>query len=77
MSLYKNYEIGLTEKSIEVTFDSSSTIDNWDVFKMVQIENDYITLSKKDEELNYIFPAKSMTEEKFATLEEFIRTKVK
>jgi len=70
------YALNLTERSVEVVIGSSITIETWDVFKKVHIESDYLSL-QKEKETAYIFPAKSMNENDFKTLSDFVREKIK
>ncbi len=77
ISLYQTFKISLTSKSIEVTLDSSGTIENWETIKMVQLEQDYVSLKKEAEQEVYFFPAKAMTQDEFEKLKVFIREKVK
>ena len=70
------YKISITENAIELILGSTTTIDKWEIIKSARIEKNYIFLYKQEGPL-FLFASKSMKDEEFEKLKEFVIRKVK
>jgi K+-sensing histidine kinase KdpD len=68
---YKSHHLKITSAALELTQDSTITIEKWENIKSVQINETYIMPLKSDGAA-FIFPAKSMNPEEFTKLKDFI-----
>jgi hypothetical protein len=75
LSKIKRHSIRLTENAIELTQDSTITINKWESISSAKVEHNVITMFNQTTPL-FFFPAKSMQQKDFETLSEIIRRKI-
>jgi len=75
LAQYKLYILHLTTNAIEIVLDTKTFIQKWDNINAAQIYDTYIKLSGSDVP-DFLFPAKSMRQDEFEKLKDFIKNKI-
>lgn len=76
LSKYRSFNLHLGDKTIELAFDEELTIDRWENIKRMVAKPSYVQLQFEPGN-SLSFPKKSMTEEQFAKLQEFVKEKIR
>jgi hypothetical protein len=75
MGRYKSYSIRLTLHAFEMLMDENTFIEKWENIRSLEINDSYIVLYKTADS-TYLLPAKSMRQNEFESLKDFIRNKI-
>lgn len=72
---YSSYSIRVTLNAFEMLMDESTFIEKWENIRSLEINDSYIVLYKTADS-TYLLPARSMRQNEFESLKDFIRNKI-